>query len=755
MEHCKNMDLKTHLQNHGVLSERDARTIASQVLEGVSLMHENGIAHRDLKPAVSTPQANVQILNTYRASQNILIQSKPPEDEAWWVVLADLGLSRRPGDGSGTTTVRGTPGFMAPETIGHPFHGHPKNADPFGADMWCLGETISYALTGRGTFRDNEDLLQYQANPVTFPDERLREKGLSDDAIQFIRSLLNVQPAQRPTATQALKGSWITRMSSVTPDTTVVGSQTSSADPAVASISAHSIITQMRQDSGSIFSADTQASAVWTTTIANAGLPRSIPGSGDQQNVSEPIETLNTQYPGFTSNPGHSQYYPRAFGLPPQSSYGHFQQSGYSRYGQQPGYGGYAQQPGYALPEPSGYARYPVLAPPSVQHPAFVPTYPVPYRNFDPHAALDNSPYTRMVPIPSFNPTEHPSGMRHEFAPTPLDEVEAGLTEKRGDRSHQTGVDRDTKDPPKQLSILGKPGLIEKQREKIEEQKKKAQDSKAAELEEFKKFCENFHLRTPVPVGILPILAMSEEKQDKIVDTAIQHAGEKRKIGTLKGTQNTTNPTPPTSATLSSHDCTQFAFQTLNSLNMPPERQISAGEFNGTQSGLPTLDSVLSTNKAAVEKLYILLGCSCSSNPHFSTTIACTLCKILSWYKAIAGANQKSESSPHETQIEAFTYTPVSLGAFRPEHEDTFRTNVILSELIRIEKLIDKFSERYCKSANPAETGIEGGVYSALEALLRTRVRDTFKIIMRSAPENIKRQVADRSSQNRLRVNTS
>jgi hypothetical protein len=213
-------------------------------------------------------------------------------------------------------------------------------------------------------------------------------------------------------------------------------------------------------------------------------------------------------------------------------------------------------------------------------------------------------------------------------------------------------------------------------------------------------------------------------------------------------------PTPPTSATLSTHDCTQFAFQTLNSLYAPPESQPSAGDFNGAMNGLPTLNSVLSINKAAVDKLYILLGCPCSSNPHFSTTIAFTVIKILSWYQVIAGVTQQDDISPLETQMESFMHTPVSNGDFRPEHEDTLRTNLVLSELKRVEKLIDKFSERYCKSANPAETGIEGGVYNALEQLLRTRVRDTFKVTMRSAPENIKRQVAHRSSQNRLRVNT-
>ncbi|KAF1835487.1 Zn-II 2Cys6 regulatory protein [Decorospora gaudefroyi] len=212
-------------------------------------------------------------------------------------------------------------------------------------------------------------------------------------------------------------------------------------------------------------------------------------------------------------------------------------------------------------------------------------------------------------------------------------------------------------------------------------------------------------------------------------------------------------PTPPVSATLPNHDCTQFAFQTLNSLYAPPESQPSAGDFTGTGDGLPTLDTVITTNQAAVEKLNILLGCPCSSNPHFSTTIAFTIVKILSWYQAIAGVNNPGEDSPLETQMEAFIHSSISMGAFRPEHDDTFRTNLVLSELRKVEKLIDKFSERYCKAANAAETGIEGGVYGALEALLRTRVRDTFKVTMRSAPASVKHQVASRA-QNRLRVHT-
>jgi hypothetical protein len=171
-------------------------------------------------------------------------------------------------------------------------------------------------------------------------------------------------------------------------------------------------------------------------------------------------------------------------------------------------------------------------------------------------------------------------------------------------------------------------------------------------------------------------------------------------------------------------------------------------------TGLPTLDTVLSTNKAAVDKLFVLLGCPCAANPHFSTTIAFTITKILSWYQAVAGINQPCTDALVNTPMEAFTPTPMSLGEFRLEGEDddTLRTQHVLGELRKVEKLIDKFQERYCKSANAAETGIDSGVYGALESLLRTRVRDTFKVTM--APEDVKRQVASRTHHQRSRTST-
>lgn len=210
-------------------------------------------------------------------------------------------------------------------------------------------------------------------------------------------------------------------------------------------------------------------------------------------------------------------------------------------------------------------------------------------------------------------------------------------------------------------------------------------------------------------------------------------------------------PSPAPPALAQSHDCTKFAFDILQSLYSPPSSQPSFNDFNGTAEGLPTLDAVLSANKAAVESLSALLSCPCSTSPHFSTTITFSITKVLSWYQAIAGVAQDIVS-PVNTRMEVFTHTPILLGDFKLEAEDeeTFRTQIILGELRKVEKLIDMFSECYCNASND---GIDSGVYASLESLLRTRVRDTFKVTMRTAPIEVKRQVASRS-QNRTRVNT-
>jgi serine/threonine protein kinase len=53
MEYLEHGDLEKHLNQPP--PENEARGITSQILEGLSLMHENGFVHRNLKPRVSNP----------------------------------------------------------------------------------------------------------------------------------------------------------------------------------------------------------------------------------------------------------------------------------------------------------------------------------------------------------------------------------------------------------------------------------------------------------------------------------------------------------------------------------------------------------------------------------------------------------------------------------------------------------------------------------------------------------------------------
>lgn len=55
MEYFPLGDLHNYMDKHGPLYEPDAREISFQVLEGLSYMHQEQFAHRDIKPAVCSP----------------------------------------------------------------------------------------------------------------------------------------------------------------------------------------------------------------------------------------------------------------------------------------------------------------------------------------------------------------------------------------------------------------------------------------------------------------------------------------------------------------------------------------------------------------------------------------------------------------------------------------------------------------------------------------------------------------------------
>jgi len=66
MEYLEEGDLTMHIGTP--LSQETVQNISKQILEGLQVMHQQGIAHRDLKPAVWSSSENISL--GYVASQN-------------------------------------------------------------------------------------------------------------------------------------------------------------------------------------------------------------------------------------------------------------------------------------------------------------------------------------------------------------------------------------------------------------------------------------------------------------------------------------------------------------------------------------------------------------------------------------------------------------------------------------------------------------------------------------------------------------
>lgn len=186
MEYLELGDLQDYVLNQSQpLPEFEAQHIMSQILEGLGLMHENGYAHRDLKP------------------NNVLLRSCPPND--WWVKIADFGISKRIEDGLGkSTTMRGTFGYMAPELLGLT----PKGT-PYAVDIWAAGEIMFQILTKQPTFKHPGLVFNYVQTPNIFPSNQLLANEVSQPGVEFVLSLMHPTPAGRISAKDALQHSWI------------------------------------------------------------------------------------------------------------------------------------------------------------------------------------------------------------------------------------------------------------------------------------------------------------------------------------------------------------------------------------------------------------------------------------------------------------------------------------------------------------------------------------------------------------------
>eukprot|EP00013_Stygamoeba_regulata_P026867 CAMPEP_0177655894 /NCGR_PEP_ID=MMETSP0447-20121125/15240_1 /TAXON_ID=0 /ORGANISM="Stygamoeba regulata, Strain BSH-02190019" /LENGTH=296 /DNA_ID=CAMNT_0019159903 /DNA_START=29 /DNA_END=919 /DNA_ORIENTATION=+ len=166
----------------GSYTEKEAAILVAKMISAIDYLHSNNIVHRDLKP------------------ENLLLKS--PEDDSE-VKLADFGLSKIVGTQVMMQTACGTPGYVAPEVLSAT--GYDKEVD-----LWSIGVITYILLCGFPPFYNDSlpDLFeQIMKAEYDFPEEYWSE--VSEDAKDFIRRLLQVDPTARMTTKEASAHSWL------------------------------------------------------------------------------------------------------------------------------------------------------------------------------------------------------------------------------------------------------------------------------------------------------------------------------------------------------------------------------------------------------------------------------------------------------------------------------------------------------------------------------------------------------------------
>ncbi|KAI9730165.1 MAG: hypothetical protein M1818_008259 [Claussenomyces sp. TS43310] len=212
LEYVPNGDLGSLVSERGTLPEARGKLMASQLLSALKYLHRLGITHRDVKP------------------DNILIHSNDP----FHVKLTDFGLSKMiENDDTNLRTFCGTLLYCAPEVYSEyreydlggkrtnrGKHTLPPQRYDQAVDLWSLAGVIFYAMSGRPPFPASngtsyQELLdKIMTQPL---DVRpLQRSHISDDGIDFVRSMLHIRPECRPSIQELENNPWIKSNTEVT-----------------------------------------------------------------------------------------------------------------------------------------------------------------------------------------------------------------------------------------------------------------------------------------------------------------------------------------------------------------------------------------------------------------------------------------------------------------------------------------------------------------------------------------------------------
>ena len=161
-------DLGTRVSNFGPLSDELALRIMRDCAAGIHAMHAAGFINRDIKPA------------------NILLETNGTPR------LTDFGLAIAKQEQVDSTTIAGTPAYLAPEQI----TGGKLDER---TDIYALGATMYFAVTGQAPFSGStpEETIQAVRDATKQPTARISRPNINKHLATIIRRAMTRDPDKR------------------------------------------------------------------------------------------------------------------------------------------------------------------------------------------------------------------------------------------------------------------------------------------------------------------------------------------------------------------------------------------------------------------------------------------------------------------------------------------------------------------------------------------------------------------------------
>ena len=170
--------LRSYFRDKPKLSNEELKSIVAQIASTLSYLHENNIAHRDIK------------------LENILIDKITLDTK-----LIDFGFAIEVQGVQSCPKLIGTPSYLPPEMIRH------KDYDPFKADVWSLGILFYFLCSGYFPYRsiDSKSLQQkIVKGELEFPN------AIHPGCEYLITKMLRHDKEERVDMQMVLSDTWIT-----------------------------------------------------------------------------------------------------------------------------------------------------------------------------------------------------------------------------------------------------------------------------------------------------------------------------------------------------------------------------------------------------------------------------------------------------------------------------------------------------------------------------------------------------------------